>query len=400
MGPLLSSFAVSIAANIVTALFARNNTEKEIRKAFQEAIEEWCPNEDIRNYQEPFLYNFVNTYIENPALDPKELNEDQRTFLKCFEKHIAEHPSASQYLSAIKGRSYYDMVMASLERVHSKLDAISKKLDEANPRDDDLHFEAVAEINTVLKDVVEDPINVFLHGITSAFDEEIFAYADLNENGDIEVMIDKDSRLVEDEDGERYRPKTRDFEYDWNKEHYVDWTEMDLDIDLEVMFGYSYMAAFQLMRINFYRGIEELHDCIDRKSINDQLSLEEKKQLAEIIANMRAVQSVFDDHHDIFAKIEDCQMKNIEVKLMEKFDHHGVELGNFMVCYNDGDYSEPITETIAPLEAKDNLLDVVMIDPEYHYKLAEYLGGLVSQVNEWWRLSSLDKPIGENEECV
>lgn len=396
MNPFFSSFAISVAANIVTSLFARNDTEKEIRKAFQEAIEEWCPNEDVRRYQEPFIYNFVNAYIENPTLDAKTLTEDQRTFLKCFEKSIARHPSASLYLSAIKERSYYDMVMASLERVHSKLDAISQKLDEANPKDEDLHFEAVAEINTVLKEVVEDSVNVFLHGITSAFDEEIYVSADPNDDGDIEVVIDKDSRLVEDEDGERYRPKTRDFEYDWNKEHDVDWTELDLDIDLEMMFGYSYMAAFQLMRIDFERGIEKLQDCIDRKSINDQLSTEEKKQLAEIVANMRAVQSVFDEHHDIIAKI-DCQMKNLEIKFMEKFDHQGVKLGTFMVCYNDGDYSEPITETIAPLEVKDNLLDVVMINPEYHFKLAGYLGGLVSQVNEWWRLSSLDKPIGEND---
>lgn len=279
------------------------------------------------------------------------------------------------------------MVMASLEKVHSKLDAISKKLDEANPKDEDLHFEAVAEINTVLKEVAEDTVNVFLHGITSAFDEEVFAYADPNEDGDIEVVIDKDSRLVEDEDGERYRPKTRDFEYDWNKEHYVDWTELDLDADLGVLFGNSYMAAFQLMQIDFDSGVEELQDCIDRKSINDQLSIGEKKQLAEIVATMRAVKSVFDEHHDIFAKIEDCQMKNLEVKFMEKFDHQGVKLGNFMVCYNDGDYSEPITETIAPLEVKDNLLDVVMINPEYHFKLAGYLGGLVSQVCAWWKLS-------------
>lgn len=49
---VLSSFAISVAANIVTSLFARNDTEKEIRTAFQEAIEKWCPNEDIRRFRE------------------------------------------------------------------------------------------------------------------------------------------------------------------------------------------------------------------------------------------------------------------------------------------------------------------------------------------------------------
>ena len=39
---LFTSFAISVAANIVTTLFARTSSEKEIRTAFQDAIEEWC----------------------------------------------------------------------------------------------------------------------------------------------------------------------------------------------------------------------------------------------------------------------------------------------------------------------------------------------------------------------
>ena len=50
MSGLLSSFAISVAANIVTSLFSKNNTEKEIWTAFQDAIEKWCPNEEIRRY--------------------------------------------------------------------------------------------------------------------------------------------------------------------------------------------------------------------------------------------------------------------------------------------------------------------------------------------------------------
>ena len=38
MSGLLSSFAISVAANIVTSLFSKNNMEKEIRTAFQDAI--------------------------------------------------------------------------------------------------------------------------------------------------------------------------------------------------------------------------------------------------------------------------------------------------------------------------------------------------------------------------
>ena len=42
MSDLLSSFAISVAANILTSLFSKNNTEKEIRTAFQDAIH-CCP---------------------------------------------------------------------------------------------------------------------------------------------------------------------------------------------------------------------------------------------------------------------------------------------------------------------------------------------------------------------
>ena len=59
LNSVLSSFAISVAANIVTSLFARNGTEKEIRTAFQEAIEKWCPNEDIRRFREPDINKFV-----------------------------------------------------------------------------------------------------------------------------------------------------------------------------------------------------------------------------------------------------------------------------------------------------------------------------------------------------
>lgn len=68
MESLLSSFAISVAANILTSFFANNNTEKEIRSAFQEAIEECFPNEDIRGYRELEISRFVESYISNPNL--------------------------------------------------------------------------------------------------------------------------------------------------------------------------------------------------------------------------------------------------------------------------------------------------------------------------------------------
>ena len=298
MGGALSSFAISIAANIVTSLFARNDTEKEIRKAFQEAIEMWCPNEDIRRFKEKDIYKFVNGYIVNPAIDSRELSEELKSFLDCFEKCIANHHSAALYLSAIKEKDYYDIAMASLNLVHAKLDSISKKLDVANPRHEELHFEAVAEINTVLEEETVDAVNVFLYGILAAFDHDIYAYIEEGEDKDLEVVIDKDS-LLQEEDGGSFRPKFHDFDYDWDQEVGRDWSGINPDLDFWKMFSESYMAAFQLMRIDFYDSIEELHRIIDRKTINDQLSKDEKRLLTEIIASMRAIQSIIEDHSDM-----------------------------------------------------------------------------------------------------
>lgn len=384
---MLSSFAISIAANIVTSLFAKNDTEKDIRKAFQEAIEMWSPNVDIRRHKENEIRELMNIYIDNPTFDYKNLSDEQRSFIDCFEKCVANHHSAALYLSAIKGRDYYDMVMSSLNSVHSKLDDISKKLDDANLKNDDLYFEAVAEINSVLYNVVEEPLNALLYGIVSAFNEDIFAYTDLKEDGTIEVVIDEESKL-KGEDGEEYRPKFHNFGYDWEQENRIDWTQIDPNMDFWGLFGESYIAAFQLMRIDFNNSIGQLQKHIDRKSINDQLSTEDKKQLVEIIANMRAVEAVVEDYHDIFNLEESLHFKNLEVKLMDSFDDHGLEVGHFAIIYNDGEYKEVITETLAPMTAKDMLLDVYMINPEYYYKLTGYLGGLFNNVVEWWKMTN------------
>lgn len=389
MSGLLSSFAISVAANIVTSLFARNSTEKEIRMAFQEAIEKWCPNEDIRRFREPDINKFVSAYVENPTLDEGSLSEEIRSFLRYFEECIAAHPAAYHYLSSIKGRGYYNEVMATLQIVNTKLDAISQKIDDANPRHEELHFEAIAEINTVLEEEVVESVNVLLYGILAAFDNDIFAYLEGDGKQSIEVVIDKDS-LLQVEDGKSYRPKFHDFNYDWDKERRRDWFDINPDLDFWKMFSGSYMAAFQLMSIDFYDSIDALHGIIDRKTINDQLSKEEKRLLTEIVASMRAIQSVIEDHSDMFCFVDECRLVNLKAEQIRAFEENGVELGLFKIVYEKDSYIEEITETIVPREMKDHLLDVYMINPDYYFKMTGYLGELFVLVREWWKLSSED----------
>lgn len=139
--------------------------------------------------------------------------------------------------------------------------------------------------------------------------------------------------------------------------------EIKPNTDFWNLFANSHIAAFQLMNIGFFDGIEELQAYLDKKSINDQLSTDEKKQLNYIIQNMRAVQCMFDDHRDMLCKME-SRFLNLLVRSVGEMEDLGVKLGHFEIHYHTDSYSEKITDILAPLEVKDNLLDVYVINPE------------------------------------
>lgn len=115
--------------------------------------------------------------------------------------------------------------------------------------------------------------------------------------------------------------------------------------------------------------MDEIQSYLDKKSINDQLSTDEKRQLNYIIQNMRAVESVFDKYHDIFLKVDKAHFCNLEVKCVREFEQNGLQLGHFEIYYATESYREKMTETIAPMEMQDNLLDVYMINPDYYFKV-------------------------------
>lgn len=382
---LISSFGISIAANIVSSLFARTDTEKEIRAAFQEAIDEWCPNEDVRKHKSDDLYCLTRKYIENPAMAPDALSEEESAFIDILVRKISARPAAFSYLSAITGREYYDIVMEGLRSANRKLDDISRKLDSVDPHHDELHAEAVIEINTVLHEAVESQIEILLYGILAAFDSEIYAYVE-SVDKDVKVVIDEGSKLME-EDGESFRPKYHDPNYDWEQEMSGRWDDMDPDYDFHILFSAAYIADFQSKALNFGNAVASIQECIDKNSINEQLSVAEKRHLSYIIQQLRAVQAVFEDHRDIFLRIENCTFDNLRIQCEKQFGNRGAEFGVFGIVYDDGQYSEEITQVAAPVRMASRLLDVYKINPEYYYKLTCYLGDLLSLVREWWDLS-------------
>ena len=55
--------------------------------------------------------------------------------------------------------------------------------------------------------------------------------------------------------------------------------------------------------------------------------------------------------------------------------------------YEKDDYQEEISRFVPPEKAKDNLLAVFLINPEYYFKMSGYLGELLNLVREWWQVS-------------
>lgn len=380
---IFSSFAISVVANIVTGLFARNDTEKEIRKAFQDAIEEWCPNEDIRRHKEDAIWKFLEKYIENPALQVEELADEERSFLDVFQKRLAEHPAAVAYLSAIKEQKYYEMVMSSLQIAQHKLDYIKEKLDATDPRHEELHSQAVAEVNSVIEEEVVKPINAILFGILSVLDDA-YAYCDVTKKGVVKVIMDKDSYLGED----NIRKKYHDFDYDWEKEPSMDWSQYTPDIDFWEMFSEAYIAGFQIMGMDFFHSVEEIDKIVDANRVSQQLSVEEKRLLADLCQSMRALGGVIEDHDDIFCIAPNTHFGNIEVKSLNHFKREGIDYGHYQIAYKTKDYEENLTDVLTlPTSFASNLLDVVYINEEYYFKLTGYLGEVFNLVKEWWEVS-------------
>ena len=371
MTQLLSSFAISVAANIVTSLFARNNTEKDIRSAFQEAIETWCPNEDIRRFRESAVNKFVEDYIKDPLLSPETLSHEMREFLACFEKSIASHEAAFNYLSAIKEKGYYSEVMATLQIVNRKLDVITEKLDSVDPRHEELHFEAIAEINTVIEEVAVAPVNALLFGIVASFEEGADVYTEGTEDGNVKVVLDSG---IDD---------------DWERKPDTSWTYISPDYDFWTLFDEAYVAGFQIMGIDFYDSIEKIEACVDKTSINQQLSVEEKRALSNLKQAMRALQAMIEDHSDIYTKVN-ARFENIVVEKGQQYRKDGMEMGTYQIVYVNGDYKKPIIEILTlPTAYEGNLLDMWRVKKEYYFKLTGYLGEVFNCVKDWWSVSNI-----------
>ena len=117
-------------------------------------------------------------------------------------------------------------------------------------------------------------------------------------------------------------------------------------------------------------------------NVSSVLDTNDGNRIIKLVCNKRGGK-----HSDIICKLDGVQFENLKVLQERSFKDKGVKLGLFRIMYEKDGYQEEISRFVAPEKAKDNLLAVFLINPEYYFKMSGYLGELLNLVREWWQVS-------------
>lgn len=140
----LSSFAISIAAGIVLEIYPAINkfraqgVDRQIKLAFNKALKDWSINERVRAQKERELRSLLQSHIKaGDMITPQIVNQETFAFVKHFEKRLAEHTQAYDYLRLIVDQKKHDEVIDSFSRLEGKLSGIETLIKEGgiDPRD-------------------------------------------------------------------------------------------------------------------------------------------------------------------------------------------------------------------------------------------------------------------------
>lgn len=143
MEPVLSSFAISVAAGVALDLFPskKSGVDKEIKLAYKAALKDWSKNATIREQNERRLKIVLREFLETS--DGKYIyksNQEIKDFLLFFDKRVAEFSIAYNYLMSIKTQENYEETKQQLSEIKEELSEIKESLELINkanidPRD-------------------------------------------------------------------------------------------------------------------------------------------------------------------------------------------------------------------------------------------------------------------------
>jgi hypothetical protein len=145
--PVLSSFAISIAAGIALRKIekGKSSVDKSIRSAFNDAMNDWSKNDFIRSKNRDKLKSQLKLYILNPVQIPED--HDVSTFLEFFNKRLCEHDSANNYLSQIKDEKRYQIEIYHLKKLDKKQDEVISIVNE--------NKNGIEELTNIVKKISE-----------------------------------------------------------------------------------------------------------------------------------------------------------------------------------------------------------------------------------------------------
>jgi tetratricopeptide (TPR) repeat protein len=112
----LASFGISLGAGIVIEgrkLFISNEVQKQINKAFEESLKEYCSNTSILEQERKKIGEIFKTasLLPNSDLRNKEITGDYSKFFKIFESKLVKHDSAYKYLKEIRDETRYQEIL-------------------------------------------------------------------------------------------------------------------------------------------------------------------------------------------------------------------------------------------------------------------------------------------------
>lgn len=130
----ISSFAISCAAGIALNIWSKSQqtVDKEVKKAFEQALKDWCPNTGIReSKKEELKKNFLEI-----AYKPESFSEDYKCygefekFYISFEKRLVQFQVAYNYISSIQDSERYKAEIKILSEVSLKVNDTNDKVTE------------------------------------------------------------------------------------------------------------------------------------------------------------------------------------------------------------------------------------------------------------------------------
>lgn len=116
----LASFGISIGAGIVIEarkLFISTEVRKQINKAFEESLREYCKSPDIREQERQKIQNIFEKASQQTNIDlrNKEISGDYVRFFLIFETKLVKQESAYRYLKEIRDEKRYLEIISEFQ---------------------------------------------------------------------------------------------------------------------------------------------------------------------------------------------------------------------------------------------------------------------------------------------